>query len=75
MEDAPNNEVEMLIFRLGEIEGEMIGRPNLVTTDSYRLERIYKRLLGSKEINGTKYYTIAYNPKYPKSNLTTNETK
>ena len=75
LEDAPNNEVEMLIFRLGEIEGEMIGRPNVVTTDSYRLERIYKRLLGSKEINGTKYYTIAYNPKYPKSNLTTNETK
>ena len=75
LEDAPNNEVEMLIYRLGEIEGEMIGRPNLVTTDSYRLERIYKRLLGSKQINGTKYYTIAYNPKYPKSNLTTNETK
>ncbi len=75
LEDAPNNEVEMLIYRLGEIEGEIIGRPNLVTTDSYRLERIYKRLLGSKEINGTKYYTIAYSPKYPKSNLTTNETK
>jgi hypothetical protein len=75
LEDAPNNEVEMLIYRLGEIDGEMIDKPNLVTTDSYRLERIYKRLLGSKEINGTKYYTIAYNPKYPKSNFTTNETK
>ena len=75
LEDAPNNEVEMLIYKLGSIDGEMIGRPNLVTTDSYRLERIYKRLLGSKQINGTKYYTIAYNPKYPKSNLTTNETK
>jgi hypothetical protein len=75
LEDAPNNEVEMLIYRLGEIDGEMIDKPNLVTTDSYRLERIYKRILGSKEINGTKYYTIAYNPKYPKSNLTTNETK
>jgi len=75
LEDAPNNEVEMLIYRLGGIEGEMIGRPNLVTTDSYRLERIYKRLLGSKQINGTEYYTIAYNPKYPKINLTTNETK
>ena len=75
LEDAPNNEVEMLIYKLGSIDGEMIGRPNVVTTDSYRLERIYKRLLGSKEINGTKYYTIAYSPKYPKSNLTTNETK
>ena len=75
LEDAPQNDVEMLIYRLGEIEGEMIGRPNLVTTDSYRLERIYKRLLGSKEINGTKYYTIAYNPKFPKSNLKTNGTK
>jgi hypothetical protein len=75
LEDAPNNEVEMLIYRLGGIDGEMIGRPNLVTTDSYRLERIYKRLLRSKQINGTEYYTIAYNPKYPKSNLTTNETK
>ena len=69
LEDAPNNEVEMLIYRLGGIDGEMIGRPNLVTTDSYRLERIYKRLLRSKQINGTEYYTIAYNPKYPKSNL------
>lgn len=75
LEDAPNNEVEMLIYKLGSIDGEMIGRPNLVTTDSYRLERIYKRILGSKEINGTKYYTIAYNPKFPKINLTTNETK
>ena len=75
LEDAPNNEVEMLIYKLGSIDGEMIGRPNVVTTDSYRLERIYKRLLGSKQINGTKYYTISYNPKYPKSNLTTNETK
>jgi hypothetical protein len=53
----------------------MIDRPNLVTSDSYRLERIYKRLLGSKQINGTEYYTIAYNPKYLKRNLTTNETK
>ena len=75
LEDAPNNEVEMLIYKLGSIDGEMIGRPNVVTTDSYRLERIYKRLLGSKQINGTKYYTIAYNPKFPKINLTTNETK
>ena len=75
LEDAPNNEVEMLIYKLGSIDGEMIGRPNVVTTDSYRLERIYKRLLGSKEINGTKYYTIDYNPKFPKINLTKNETK
>jgi len=75
VEAAPDNDVEMLIYRLGEIDGEMIDKPNLVTTDSYRLERIYKRLLRSKKINGTEYYTIAYNPKYPKSNLTINETK
>ena len=75
LEDAPQNDVEMLIYKLGEIDGAMIARPALVTTDRYRLERIYKRLLGSKQINGTEYYTIAYNPKYPKINLTTNETK
>ena len=75
VEAAPDNDVEMLIYKLGEIDGAMIARPALVTTDRYRLERIYKRLLGSKQINGTEYYTIAYNPKYPKRNLTTNETK
>jgi hypothetical protein len=74
VEAAPDNDVEMLIYKLGEIDGAMIARPALVTTDRYRLERIYKRLLGSKQINGTEYYTIAYNPKYPKSNLTTNGT-
>ncbi len=74
LEDAPQNDVEMLIYKLGEIDGAMIARPALVTTDRYRLERIYKRLLRSKQINGTEYYTIAYNPKYPKSNLTTNGT-
>jgi hypothetical protein len=66
VEAAPDNDVEMLIYKLGEIDGAMIARPALVTTDRYRLERIYKRLLRSKQINGTEYYTIAYNPKYPK---------
>jgi hypothetical protein len=75
LEDAPDNDVEMLIYKIGSIDGEMIGRPNVVTSDQCRLKRIYKRLLHSKQINGTEYYTIAYNPKYPKSNLTTNETK
>lgn len=75
VEAAPDNDVEMLIYRLGKIDGEMIGRPNVVTSDSHRLERIYRRLLRSKQINGTEYYTIAYNPKFPKSNLTTNGTK
>ena len=75
VEAAPDNDVEMLIYKLGEIDGSMIDRPALVTTDRYRLERIYRRLLRSKQINGTEYYTIAYNPKYPKINLTTNETK
>jgi len=74
LEDAPQNDVEMLIYKLGEIDGAMIARPALVTTDRYRLERIYKRLLRSKQIDGTEYYTIAYNPKYPKINLTTNGT-
>ena len=74
VEAAPDNDVEMLIYKLGEIDGAMIARPALVTTDRYRLERIYKRLLRSKQIDGTEYYTIAYNPKYPKINLTTNGT-
>ena len=66
LENCPDNEIEMILFKLNDIDGEMLERPTLVTADSNRLNKVYKRMLKSKPILNSEYYSIEYNPKFPK---------
>ena len=66
LENCPDNEIEMILFKLNDIDGEMLERPTLVTADSDRLNKVYKRMLKSKPIQNSEYYSIEYNPKFPK---------
>ena len=66
LENCPDNEIEMILFKLNDINGEMLERPTLVTADSDRLNKVYKRVLKSKPIQNSEYYSIEYNPKFPK---------
>jgi hypothetical protein len=66
LENCPDNEIEMILFKLNDIDGEMLERPTLVTADSDRLNKVYKRMLKSKPIQNSECYSIEYNPKFPK---------
>jgi len=66
LENCPDNEIEIVLFKLNDIDAEMLERPTLVTADSDRLNKVYKRILKSKPILNSEYYSIEYNPKFPK---------
>lgn len=66
LESAPQNPVEVVFFRYGKIDSDLIGR-EVVTTPRRELEKPYQRLLRPKLIPATDYYQIEFRPKSPKS--------
>jgi hypothetical protein len=67
LESLPDNPVQLVYYRYGDIRADLIGERDLETVAALRLDRVYERLFRRKPIGGTEYYALDYQPRFPRA--------
>lgn len=69
LEEMPENPVQLVYYRYGDIRWDLIGVEQFETEAARRLDPIYKRLFNRKRIVGTDYFSFDFQPCFPRENL------